>query len=135
MQTPLQITFRHMEPSPAVEARIREHVDHLEHFHKSITGCHVIIEAPPAHSHKGAPFDVTVDLTIPGREFALRTGRSECEAHTDVYVAIRDAFDKIKRLLHEHALLSRGAQHRRDEKGADNAEPSGTSVGYAESPP
>lgn len=96
MQTPLRITFRHMDPSPAVEARIREHIDHLEHFHKSITGCHVIIEAPAAHHHKGAPFDVTIDLTIPGREFALRTGRSECEAHADVYVAIRNAFRQDK---------------------------------------
>lgn len=129
MQTPLRITFRHMEPSPAVEARIREHLDHLEHFHKSITGCHVIIEAPSAHRRKGAPFDVTVDLTIPGREFALRTGRSECEAHADVYVAIRDAFDKIKRLLHEQAVLPHGAPHGYDKAAEDTFEPGSASAG------
>lgn len=114
MQTPLRITFRHMEASPAVEARIREHVDHLERFHKRITGCHVIIEAPPAHRRNGAPFDVTIDLTIPGKEFALRTGHTERDAHTDVYVALRDAFDGLKRQLHEHAVLSRGDAHQHD---------------------
>ena len=40
MQTPLRIAFRHMPPSPAVEARVREHVDRLERFHSRITGCH-----------------------------------------------------------------------------------------------
>ena len=43
MQTPLRIVFRHMPPSAAVEARIREHVDRLERFHSRITGCHVVI--------------------------------------------------------------------------------------------
>lgn len=122
MQTPLRITFRHMEPSPAVEARIREHVDHLEHFHKHIIGCHVIVEAPPAHRRNGTPFDVTVDLTIPGKELALRTEHSEREAHTDVYVAIRDAFDTIKRLLHEQAMLSHNEARRPGSSSLDNAE-------------
>lgn len=109
MQTPLRITFRHMEASAAVEARIREHVDRLERFHKRITGCHVIIDAPAAHRRHGAPFDITVDLTVPGREIAVRTGHTEREAHTDVYVAIRDAFDNAQRLLHAHEVLPHGA--------------------------
>jgi ribosomal subunit interface protein len=111
MQTPLRITFRHMEPSPAVEARVREHIAHMERFHPSITGCHVIIEAPPAHRRNGAPFDVTLDLTIPGKELALRTGHAERETHTDVYVALRDAFDKMQRLLHDHALLGQSTRN------------------------
>ena len=32
MQLPLQITFRHMDPSPAPEARIRELTARLEKF-------------------------------------------------------------------------------------------------------
>ena len=30
MQTPLQITFRHLQSSPAVEARVREYVERLD---------------------------------------------------------------------------------------------------------
>ncbi|WP_129781909.1 HPF/RaiA family ribosome-associated protein [Peristeroidobacter soli] len=101
MQTPLRISFRHMEPSAAVEARVREHLERLERFHEDIIGCHVIIEAPPAHRRHGAPFDVTIDLTIPGREIAFHTGHAERAEHEDVYVAIRDGFDRVKRLLHE----------------------------------
>ena len=36
MQLPLQITFRDMEPSEAVEANIRERAERLERFYDHI---------------------------------------------------------------------------------------------------
>ncbi|MDY6946218.1 MAG: ribosome-associated translation inhibitor RaiA [Pseudomonadota bacterium] len=116
MQTSLRITFRHMESSPSLEARIREHVAHLERFHQDITRCHVVIEAPSARRRQGAPFEVTVDLTIPGREIVVRTGHAEREAHVDVYVAVRDAFDSIKRQLQAHEALPHGAPRNYDKR-------------------
>jgi ribosome-associated translation inhibitor RaiA len=103
MQTPLQLTFRHLDPSAAVEERVRELVTHLERFHDRITGCHVVIEAPPAHRNKGAPFDVKVDLIVPGSRISVRSDRAEHPTHADVYVALRDAFDAAKRALKDHA--------------------------------
>jgi ribosomal subunit interface protein len=98
MQTPLRITFRHLQPSPAVEARVREHVERLERFHDRITGCQVIVEAPAAHRHKGAPFNVKIALSLPGAEINVHSERTD-----DVYVALRDAFDIVKRCLNDHA--------------------------------
>lgn len=54
MQTPLRVTFRHLEPSAAVESRIREHVDKLERFFGRMIRCRVVVEAPAAHQRKGA---------------------------------------------------------------------------------
>ncbi len=102
MQTPLQLTFRHLDPSPAVEARVRELVEHLERFHDRITGCHVVIDAPPAHRSKGAPYDVKVDLVVPGGRIRVRSEHAEHPTHADVYVALRDAFDAAKRALRDH---------------------------------
>jgi ribosomal subunit interface protein len=99
-----------MDPSSAVEARIRDHMDRLERFHKRITGCHVIVEAPAGHRRHGSPYDITIDLTVPGKEVAVRTGNAERETHTDVYVAIRDAFDDVKRLLHSEDVLPHDAR-------------------------
>jgi phage baseplate assembly protein W len=49
VQEPLIIHFRQMDPSPAVEARIREKVQALERFHPRITRCRVTVEgAAPA---------------------------------------------------------------------------------------
>jgi ribosomal subunit interface protein len=112
MQTPLQITFRHMEPSAAVEARVREHVERLERFNERIISCRVVVETPPAHRNKGAPFQIKVDLAIPGRDISVHGARAERADHMDVYVALRDAFDSARRILQDHAREQRdGIKH------------------------
>ncbi len=115
MQLPLQITFRHMVSSPAVEENIREQVAYLEQHFDRISGCRVVIDAPPAHRNKGGPFSVHVDLTVPGREIFVNSERDDHSQHTDVYVAIRDAFDSLKRQLDGHTRRKRGdAKHHED---------------------
>ena len=51
MQLPLTITFRHMEPSEAVENVVRERAAKLEHFCDHITRCDVVIDAPHRRHH------------------------------------------------------------------------------------
>ena len=107
MQTPLRITFRHLQPSAAVESRVREYVERLERFHQRITSCQVIVEAPAAHRHKGAPFNVKISLSLPGAEINVHSERMVDTAHADVYVALHDAFDIVKRCLQDHAREQR----------------------------
>ena len=71
MQIPLQITFRDMEPSDAVEAKLREKADNLERFAEHITSCRVIVEAPHKHHHKGNIYGVKIDITLPGDEIIV----------------------------------------------------------------
>lgn len=99
MQTPIQITFRHMDPSDALRARIFDLVDRLERFHGNIIGCHVVVEAPAKHQRHGAPFAVKVDLQVPGSDLHSRSEHLAQESHADAYVALRDAFDTLKRKL------------------------------------
>lgn len=59
MQIPLQITFRNMDPSPAMEAIVREKAAKLDRFFERIVSCDVTIEAriadsTRAHSTKSA---------------------------------------------------------------------------------
>ena len=114
MQLPLQITFRHMASSAAVEDNIREQVGYLEQHFDRITGCRVVIDSPPAHRNKGGPFSVHIDLTVPGREFFVNSARDDHTQHMDVYVAIRDAFDALKRQLEGHVGRRREVQHHVD---------------------
>ena len=108
MLLPLQITFRHMDPSPAVEARVRELSARLERFYDSITSCRVVISTPPAHSHKGGPFSVRIDVTVPGGEVFVNSEHDKSGAHVDVYVALRDAFDDLRRQLEDYARRQHG---------------------------
>lgn len=108
MELPLQVTFRDMEPSAAVEERIRERADRLDRFHKHIMGCRVVVEAPHRHHHQGKLFHVRIDITVPGHELVVNRDPPQNHGHEDVYVAIRDAFDAAQRQLDTLSRKSRG---------------------------
>lgn len=108
MQRPLSISFRDMDPSPAVEARIRQNVGKLEHLYDRIVGCHVVVEAPHHRQHKGKLYRVSINVKVPGREIAVNRTGSQDHAHEDVYVALRDAFEAVSRRLEDHARRGRG---------------------------
>ncbi|MCP4317712.1 MAG: HPF/RaiA family ribosome-associated protein [Hyphomicrobiales bacterium] len=109
MQVPPEIVFRHMAPSPAVEANVRERIDKLARFHDRITSCRVVIEAPHRHKHKGRIYMIRIDLTVPGGEIVVgREGSSADHAHEDPYVAIRDAFDALRRQLEDYVRKHSG---------------------------
>jgi ribosomal subunit interface protein len=108
MQLPLQITFRHMDPSPALEARIRQRAEEFERFFDRITSCRVIVERVNRRHQQGNLFEVKIDLLLPGNELVVGREHRANHAHEDPYVAVRDAFDAARRLLEDHARRRRG---------------------------
>jgi len=100
MQVPLQISFRDMEPSAAVEDKIRERAAKLDRYYERIMGCRVVVE--------GKLYHVRVDLTVPQGELVVSREPVNHHAHEDVYVAIRDAFDAAQRRLADYARRQRG---------------------------
>jgi len=109
MQIPLQITFRDMEPSAAVETRIREKAAKLEQFYDHILSCRVTVEAPHAHQHQGKLYQVRIEVGVPDAQLVVsHEHHHKDQAHEDAYVAIRDAFDAIQRQLEDYARKRRG---------------------------
>jgi ribosomal subunit interface protein len=102
MQLPLQVTFRHMDPSTALEADVRAKVEKLQRFCDQIMSCRVMVEAQHQHHHKGHLYHVRVDLKVPGHEIAVSREHDLHHSHADAYVAIRDAFDEVRRQLEDH---------------------------------
>jgi len=105
MQMPLQISFHGMDRSDAVEAAVRKNVQHLGRFATDIMSCRVAVELLQKHRHQGRPFGVRIDLTVPGRELVVNRVEDE-----DVYVAMRDAFDDMKRQLEDVVRQRRGQE-------------------------
>lgn len=103
----LQITFRNIDASAAVEAKIRERAVELEKFFDRIVSCRVVVEAPQRHRHGGL-FHIRVDLKVPGKEIVVKRDPSEHHAHEDIYVAVRDCFDAVRRQLEDHVRRRRG---------------------------
>ena len=114
MQQPLQITFRGMAHSDAVESRIRLKAAALERFYNHITSCHVTVDAPHQRHHKGNLYAVRIDLQLPDKEIVVGRGRRHDHAHEDVYVAIRDTFDAAVRQLEDYARRRAGKVKRHE---------------------
>jgi len=106
---PLQITFRHMDPSPALATRIRALVLRLAKFDARITHCHVIVAPPPRHRRHGALYDFHIDIGLPEQVIAVRRARSGAAAHEDPFIALRYAFRAARRKLEDYRRTRRGA--------------------------
>jgi cold shock CspA family protein/ribosome-associated translation inhibitor RaiA len=132
MEIPLQVTFRNMPRSSAIEDNVREKAAKLESFYDRIMSCRVVVEAPHRHHRKGKAYEVRIDLTVPGGELVINRSPKRLKAtklaeeegseatvienhepgkygaHADVYVAIRDAFNAAGRKLQDHARRRSG---------------------------
>ena len=104
MQGNLQITFRDMPPSEALEARIREKVAKLEQFHPNITSCRVTVEEAHRHQQQGRHFGVGVVVRVPGN-YAIVW---RFHHHEYRYVALREAFGAARRRVEETWRETRG---------------------------
>lgn len=108
MKLPLQVVFRNMEPSDAIEAAIRDRGDRLDKFFEHIMSCRVVVELHHRHHHQGNLYHVRVDLKVPDEELVASREPAEHHAHEDVYVAIRDSFDAVRRQLEDYVRRRRG---------------------------
>jgi ribosome-associated translation inhibitor RaiA len=102
-----------MDPSPALEARVRDHVEYLEHICDRITSCHVVIDAPHRHHHKGVLYQARIQMRVPGREIIVNGQGPHDHAHEDPYVALRDAFVAAERQI-EQAMAQRRRSGQRE---------------------
>jgi ribosome-associated translation inhibitor RaiA len=83
MQAEPEITFKNMDASPTLEARIRERIDRLERFHHGIIGCRVVVQ----EAHKSAasgknPLRIDLEVQIPG-DLLHTSGEEEIRATKD----------------------------------------------------
>jgi ribosome-associated translation inhibitor RaiA len=108
MSLPTQITWRGMEPSAALETRIRELVKSLEKFSSKIVRCHVVIDLPHKHSHQGRIYEVRIQISTPGAELIAQREHHERHTHEDPYIAVRDAFRAVQRQLEDYERERRG---------------------------
>jgi ribosome-associated translation inhibitor RaiA len=137
MDQEVQITFRHMPGSAAVEQRIREEVEALQHLFNRIISCHVVVEMPDRHHQRGRGFQIRIHLHVPGSEIVVNHeptlhaavaggGEESWEKHLethpdhkDIYVSVRDAFAAARRQLQDYAQVLHGEVKRHEAEGRE----------------
>jgi ribosomal subunit interface protein len=103
MQLPLQIHFHDVPATPAIKAEIQRRADKLNEFYDRITGCRVVVDAPHKHQQTGRIYNVRIDITVPGQELVVNRDTYLNQAHSDLLVAIGDAFRAAERRLRSFA--------------------------------
>ena len=108
MTIPLRITFHKMEASEFIESEIRRRAEKLERFSDHIMDCRVSVEPSSQHQNKGNLYRVVVDIDVPKSKIVASRNPDQNQAHEEINVAIRDAFDSARRQLEEFERKVRG---------------------------
>lgn len=104
MQVPLEVTYRGVEKSDAIDTLIDEKVEKLEEVCDYINSCHIAIEKPHDRPSHGSPYRVRLDITVPpGHEIIAENNQSEGDQYQPLNAAVREAFDAARRQLRKLA--------------------------------
>jgi ribosomal subunit interface protein len=103
MQIPINVTTRRVELPPALEALIRRKAGKLERHFDRIIRCDVVVEGPGDRHETGGPYDVRLDISVPGSDIVVNQRAAET-----LRGAIEAAFDAAERQVEEHSRKQRG---------------------------
>lgn len=109
MQTPVQLSFRGIEPSAAVQAACEREVRKLERYFRDLVRCRVVI-GRSQHRHKqGDRYEVRLGVQMPGRRLDVNRAAPVHVQHEKLALALREAFDSLRRRIEDQARVRRGA--------------------------
>ncbi|MHC4947405.1 MAG: HPF/RaiA family ribosome-associated protein [Planctomycetota bacterium] len=108
MQRPVQVTFRNMTVSDALEAACWAEADKLEQYFNRITGCRIVVDRSHQRHRKGNLFEIRIDLSLPGDHVIVNRQPPAHQTDEDVWVAVREAFDTARRRLEDYARKRNG---------------------------
>lgn len=108
MKIPTQITFRDLAHSDVVESKITEAAEKLDRMFAEIMSCRVVVDLTNRRRRRGNLYQIHIDVSVPGAELYVGREPGDRDAHKDVFVAIRDAFNAMERQLQEYAKARRG---------------------------
>lgn len=112
MQQPIQVTFRNLAHSESLKRLILDEAEGLERYFERIISCHVVVEVPHQHHHKGNHYRIQIELNVPGKTLLATKNSSQHFSDEDCYLAIRESFHEIRRQLQDFVQARRGFTRR-----------------------
>ena len=106
MQVPLQISFRNMAASEALERRVREHWARLERHYDGIVTARIVLEAPHKQPHKST-LGISISIGVPGRDIVVKREQRLHEVDDYAYWVLNEAFAAAQRQLEDYAQRQR----------------------------
>ena len=104
----VQVSFKNMKHSAAIEEYSRQQCEKLDKYFSGIQSCRVTIEIPHKRHEKGNLFQVRIDMTVPGAELVVETKLAKYLGYENLQAVLNDSFDMAKRRLEDYARKKRG---------------------------
>jgi cold shock CspA family protein len=102
MQVPLEISYRNVRKTVAIDNLIREKVAKLEKVCDYMISCRVAVEMTQHPQQSDNPFRVRIDMRIPhNHELVIKRESSQGNIHGSLPQTLRDAFSAATRQLKE----------------------------------
>jgi putative sigma-54 modulation protein len=111
MQTPLQLTFRHMTRSDALVAHLQQRAEKLDHLFDRITSCHVVVELARHYQRHGDRYRFSINVGLPGHELLVTHAPSEDRDLENAFATADRAFDEAERQLEDWVRRQREQRH------------------------
>lgn len=99
MTNDIQIVFHSIDQTDALTEAVAKRIDKLERYCDQIINGRVVLDSPHNHHHKGKVYSVSIEIHTPQIEVRVNQEQHDKQAHEDLYVAIRDAFNVAERQL------------------------------------
>ena len=110
MQVPIELDFHGVDHSDWAEEYVHERAARLERYADNINSCRVVIEQHHHHQHKGNPYRVRVEVTLPPQHDLVASEEpAQVQQQNQLKPVIRGAFEAMER------QLQKAAAKRRDE--------------------
>lgn len=116
MAASVQVTFRDIPHSDAVEQHAERLATKLDTFYDRITKTHVVIEKPHRRHKHGKGYHVGVTMHVPGRELAVT--RNPYDDREELHATLDAAFDDAQRVLEKFASELKLGQRQNHSKPA-----------------
>jgi cold shock CspA family protein len=102
MDVPIELSFKDVPKSDAVDELVREQADKLDDICKGMTSCRVSIEKRHQSQRQGHPYRVRIIARVPpGHELVVKRESSEGDMHVTLSTVIIDAFEALNRQCRE----------------------------------
>ena len=109
MQTPVDLVFRHCEPSEEIRAEIALQLERLEKFSPRITSCRVVVNGPQTRHRRGDLFQVELRIAMPEhKDIVVDSRHGDAPEREHPLVAIRETFDAAARQIEDVGRDMRG---------------------------
>ena len=102
MTFPIEVHFRDMAPSEAIEHQVQSWAEKLSAAGHAVERGVLVLSQPHRHQQRARRFHVRLSLALHGHEVVVSADPGHDGAHDDAHVAIRDAFLAAQRRLDAH---------------------------------